>query len=337
VGAYCKAVQGSGALRVQTFLNYQNSLRTIVATIFGIRAGKEKFDYKKGGAQRWQSRIDSIRLDRITDERVRAWQRKFVAAAGMSPVAVEAAKRTANSYLRCARCLFSPKIIPNLKGLTLPSKLPLLGVALLDSSSKKYISKVNTSALITAAKNELSPVDPEAYKVFLLGLFAGLRKGEIDLLEWSMVDFRTGAILLEQTEWLHLKTADSAGMIPIDPELVGELRLFFAQSSSGFVIASDRPPRNDSSRAYYRCKAVFDRLTSWLRSKGVTANKPLHEMRKEIGAQIATQHGIYAASRFLRHSDIGTTANHYADQKNRVSVGLGRLLDTTPKPVRELA
>ena len=37
-------------------------------------------------------------------------------------------------------------------------------------------------------------------------------------------------------------------------------------------------------------------------------NKPLHEMRKEIGALVATQHGIYDASRFLRHSDITTTA-----------------------------
>src|SRR6266545_3906069 len=94
-----------------------------------------------------------------------------------------------------------------------------------------------------------------------------------------------------------------------------------------------RPPRNDSPRPYYRCGPIFDRLNEWLRSKGVKANKPLHEMRKEIGALIATQHGIYAASRFLRHSDITTTARHYAQHKARISVGLGRLLDTGIKPV----
>ena len=55
-------------------------------------------------------------------------------------------------------------------------------------------------------------------------------------------------------------------------------------------------------------------------------------MRKEIGAMIVTEHGIYAASRFLRHSDITTTARHYADHKARISVGLGKLLNETIKP-----
>ena len=45
--------------------------------------------------------------------------------------------------------------------------------------------------------------DPEAYKAFLLGLFAGLRKAEIELLEWRMLDFSANVIHLEQTEWLH--------------------------------------------------------------------------------------------------------------------------------------
>ena len=87
-----------------------------------------------------------------------------------------------------------------------------------------------------------------------------------------------------------------------------------------------------SARQYYRCKPVFDSLNEWLRGKGVKANKPLHEMRKEIGALIVTEHGIYAASRFLRHSDITTTARHYAEHKARISVGLGKLLDTEIKP-----
>src|SRR4030095_5429713 len=98
---------------------------------------------------------------------------------------------------------------------------------------------------------------------------------------------------------------------------------------------SDRQPRNDSARPYYRADAVFERLNEWLRFKGVKANKPLHEMRKEIGALIATKLGIYAASRFLRHSDITTTARHYADHKTRISVDLGRLLDTDVKPADE--
>jgi hypothetical protein len=65
----------------------------------------------------------------------------------------------------------------------------------------------------------------------------------------------------------------------------------------------------------------------------VDANKPVHELRKEIGALIATQDGIFAAKTFLRHGDITTTARHYADHKSRISVGLGKLFDTAIKPV----
>jgi hypothetical protein len=67
-------------------------------------------------------------------------------------------------------------------------------------------------------------------------------------------------------------------------------------------------------------------LTEWLRIKGVTAIKPLHELRKEFGSQLCAKYGIYAASRTLRHSGIAITAEHYLDQKERVTVGLGNLL-----------
>lgn len=72
-----------------------------------------------------------------------------------------------------------------------------------------------------------------------------------------------------------------------------------------------------------------------LHTKGIRGNKPLHELRKEVGAVIATEQGIYAASKFLRHSDITTTARHYADQKARINVGLGKFLDTTIKPAKD--
>jgi hypothetical protein len=41
---------------------------------------------------------------------------------------------------------------------------------------------------------------------------------------------------------------------------------------------------------------------------------------------VAQDHGIYAASRFLRHADIGITSAHYVDKKERITLGLGALL-----------
>ena len=328
VGDYLRLIRATGQLRVRTFLNYQNCFRTIVSEAFGVRGDDSKYDYKKGGNKAWAARIDGIRLERVTPETIIKWKRKRLARAGNSPVAVASAKRTVNSYVRCARCLFSPSLTKRLKGVQLPATLPFAGVEMEDTGSMKYNSKINAQALIAAAKAELKPNSPEVYKVFLLGLFAGMRKGEIDLAEWRIIDWQNNLICLEETEWLHLKTKDSAGQITVDAEVIGELRQMKAASQSPFIITSDRPPRNDSARPYYRCDPVFDSLTAWLRAKGVKANKPLHELRKEIGALIATQDGIYAASAFLRHSDIGTTARHYAQHKARISVGLGKLLDT---------
>jgi integrase len=331
VGDYLKTVQGTGQIRERTFLNYRNCLRTVVAEVFGVKGDDSKYDYRQGGNKKWTARIDSVRLERLTPARVREWQQRRIKTAGHSPVAIASAKRTANSYVRCARSLFSRDILKRLKGVQLPSPLPFDGVELFDAGSMKYVSRVDVQALIAAARNELKAKEPEVYKAFLLGLFAGMRRGEIDLAEWRMVDWQNNVIRLEETEWLHLKTHDSAGGIPVDAEVLAELRQFMPAGQTRFIIASDRPPRNDSPRPYYRCEPVFDRLTEWLRSKGVKVNKPLHEMRKEIGALIATEHGIYAASRFLRHSDITTTARHYADHKARISVGLGKLLDTEVK------
>jgi integrase len=350
IGDYLQAVKETGYLQPRTFLNYQNCLRTIVSEAFGVRSSESKYDYRSGGNEKWVGRIDGIRLERVTPIKVTNWQRRRVKEAGNSPVAIASAKRTVNSYVRCARSLFSKEIRKRLKGVQLPGKLPFDEAELFESGSMKYVSKINVHTLIAAARNDLKREEPEVYKAFLLGLFAGMRRTEIDLAEWEMIDWQNNVIKLEETNWLHLKTQDSAGEITVDSEVITELREFMDRSKSRFIISSvitwkngkkkltrTRPARNDSPRAYYRCEPVFTRLNEWLRSKGIKANKPLHEMRKEIGALIATEHGIYAASRFLRHSDITTTARHYADHKARISVGLGKLLATEIKPATAAA
>lgn len=345
VGDYLSAVEGTGYLRLRTFLNYRTCFRTMVSEAFGVKSDDSKYDYRHGGNQAWAERVNRIRLDRVTPARVMEWQKRRLKLAGQSPVAIASAKRTANSYVRCARSLFAKEVLKRLNDVQLPAPLPFDGVELFESGSMKYVSKLDVHSLIPAARVELKPSEPEVYKAFLLGLFAGMRKGEIDLAEWDMVDWQNHVIRLEETEFLHLKTHDSAGEITIDEEVSSELQALKPDSQSRFIITSEvifgkgekqhtrtRAPRNDSARAYYRCELVFERLTEWLRSKGITSNKPIHELRKEIGAQIVTQHGIYAASRFLRHSDITTTARHYAEHKARISAGLGKHLVAQGKP-----
>jgi hypothetical protein len=48
----------------------------------------------------------------------------------------------------------------------------------------KYRSDFNVIGLIRQANKELAGSDPAAYMIFLLAVTAGLRRKEIDLLEW---------------------------------------------------------------------------------------------------------------------------------------------------------
>lgn len=353
IGDYLAAVRALNCLRPRTFLNYQSALRIVAAAVFGVRLGKgqSKYDYRSKSGERghdlWVAKIDDHHLDELTAERINVWKHQHIAGAGNSPAAIASARRTVNSYIRCARSLFATRIVKEIKTLALPTVLPFAGVELEEAGSMRYVSKINAHQLIAAARAELKPADMkpanvEAYKAFLLGLFAGLRKAEIDLLEWRMLDSTNNVIRLEQTEWLHLKTNDSAAEIPVDAEVMAELKSLQPVTNdppepwSQFILASVRPPRPEAPRQNYRCEDTFDRLNLWLRGKGITANKPLHELRKELGALVATQHGIYAASRLLRHSDITTTARHYAEHKARISVGLGKLLTpTSTQPAQE--
>ena len=59
-------------------------------------------------------------------------------------------------------------------------------------------------------------------------------------------------------------------------------------------------------------------LKNWLRNNGVDDGKPIHALRKECGSELAAQLDIFAASRYLRHSDIRITAAFYVDKKRKV-------------------
>jgi hypothetical protein len=73
-----------------------------------------------------------------------------------------------------------------------------------------------------------------------------------------------------------------------------------------------------------------------LQKKGVTDRKPLHSLRKEYGSQVCDRHGIYAASRALRHASVTITAAHYLDKKSRVTSGLGASLSAKVTPITKV-
>jgi integrase len=154
---------------------------------------------------------------------------------------------------------------------------------------------------------------------------AGLRRREIDLLEWSSFLWDSDVIRIQTTRYFQAKTEDSFGDFEVDHQLIEIFRGCRARASGPFVIESSGTCKPRAAYAQYRCLSIFQRLTSWLRAKGIFSKKPLHTLRKEFGSLINARAGIHAASRALRHASVAVTDKFYTDSRARVTVGLGHL------------
>jgi integrase len=256
---------------------------------------------------------------------VQEWKRSFLAQAESDTLARRKARISVNSTMRQARSLFSSKMLRHVR-LILPDPLPFAGVEFEPRQSMKYRSGIDLAGLIAAANQEFRDAHPEAYKVFLLGVAVGLRRKEVDLLEWSSFLWDQNVIRIQPTRFFHPKSEDSLGDLPVDPKVMALFREYQKNSKGPFVIQSPRPPLPVKPRQYYRCEPVFTVLVEWLRAQGVTGNKPLHTLRKEYGSLLTQSHGIHAASRALRHADLRTTSEHYSDSAARVTPGIDRFL-----------
>jgi hypothetical protein len=334
VGDFLTELRGHWSGKPKTFEDYCRSFHTILSQIFGIKGGREKFDYVNGGRDAWVAKIDRIKLADVTPDKVNKWRIAFVKRADGNPVKQRRARITCNSLMRQAKSLFSTELLTHV-AMHKPDKLPFDGVAFYERESMRYHSTLDFEGLIQDAVRELPQ---EQLKIFLLATMAGLRRNEIDKLQWQAFRWTAGVIRIEATEHFTPKTTDSGGDVPIDKELLALFRGWHAKATGSFVIEADSEPRQRATYAHYRAQRDYDALLAWLRGKGVTAIKPLHELRKEFGSQVCAKYGIYAASRMLRHADIAITAQHYLDQKERVTIGMGNLLsmpdNVTPMPLR---
>lgn len=335
VGEFINAALAISKAREASKWEYAKCIRRLAADMKGMdRSDPSKTDYRTGGAERWRAKVDVLPLAIITPERFEAWRDELVQGAGKNPLAQRRAKNTANSVFRKAKALFASDVVKRLPAaLVLPSPLPFEGVKAFERQSMRYVSKIDAAQLIQAAQEELGsdPKQLEVWKAFVLLMFAGLRKGEADKLRWDSVDFTAGVIRIETHEFFEAKSEDSIGTVELDPEVVAMLRGWRAKDRRGeYVLCSPVEPRLHV-RGYYHYRALrtFNALRDWLRGHGITAEKALHELRKEAGSLVNARYGIHAASSFLRHADIAITAAHYLDNKQRITVGFGSL---TVKP-----
>ena len=332
VGEFINAAKAVFAGKQTTFTTYERKFRFLVAQLIGMKADKHRFDPVEG-YKAHRAKIDGTPLEDITPDKVQRWRVAYVQAAG-SPIAQQHARVTVASVIANSKALFSHKKILKHLSLKLPQPLPFDGVERGKLPRARYQSKVNAAAIARDAYAELKDAQPELFKIFLLALGAGLRRGEIDSLTWKQFNFRNGTLTVEANEYGGTKTDTSAESIDLSADVVAYFQSQMKKSKSDFVVASAVDPEAHSAHwNHYRSNGHFKALIKWLRGKGVKDRTPLHTLRKEFGSIINQKFGIFAASSALRHSNITITRDHYVDRKERIALDMGELL----QPAKEAA
>jgi integrase len=278
-----------------------------------------------------------VKLSTLSPLAIEKWKRDTIALVGANPVAQQRVKRNLNSFLLNARTLFGRKMVKRIREHNLSAvPNPFDGVDLEKSGSLKYISTIRAQDLLRDAKTELEAKDPDAYKVILLALGAGLRRGEIDMLCTTQLDFQQSQIRVINTEHFESKTDDSQGVVYVDAGLLDELKKHI-DGSGLFVIAPNLSAAPNRAPGYYRCDEILKRVTSWLRAHGVMGAMPLHTLRKEFGSLVNAATDIHTASRQLRHTTIKMTAAVYADNRRRPAsaVPIGAMLTAPATGVKQ--
>jgi integrase len=319
IGQYVDAVHAKSLIHVKTIESYAAALRKIAGDIHDVVHNGPRAD--------WRTRVDAIKLATLTAETIESWRADFIKRGSINPLKEKSARISANSLIGRARSLFGAEVIARVQDVVeIPSPVPFAGVKVEKVHVSRYRSGFNVETLLESARLELAPAHCEQFKIFLLGAMAGLRRNEIDKLPWSAFRFDEGVIAIGATEHFRPKSRESAGDIPVDPELMEVFRGYYARRQGEFVIESESPPDNGKPYEHYRCDRDFVELIGWLRAHGVVSRTPLHTLRKEFGSQINARFGLVAAQRMLRHAQVAVTAAHYVEIKARPVLGLGHLL-----------
>ncbi len=146
----------------------------------------------------------------------------------------------------------------------------------------------------------LRETHPEFFKIFLLACSGGLRRSEIIRLKWADLYSFNGRnfIILKTTK------ANKEQQVNIPSSTFDAI----------MEMKNGHGPEQKVIDSTNVEKLVDRKFVPFLRDHmGVVSDKPLHFLRKCLGAMLASKHGIYVASKTLRHASVTTTEKYYAD------------------------
>ena len=313
VGAVLRIIEERGThLRQSTKIRIYSALRVISASAAGI----EEYDTRATNAAKSARRdaIDRVPLEAVTPDLIRRWQREFIAGTD-DDLHLACKKRSSDGTVSAFSRAWTAALAPHYAdaGLTMPPN-PAKSVRLFRLKTPRYRSDVDVGALVRDAKDQLSV---DGYRTLVLALQFGLRRAEMDRLQWQHVDLVTGQLSVEGTEAGATKTGASARVLDVSPGMIAVLAEWKEGAIGDYVVAplaALRPKRWSS----YRADVAFEEVLGWLRGRGWDSAQPLHQLRKEFGSMVSMNFGVFEASEALGHSDVRVTAALYVSAKRAI-------------------
>ena len=344
VEIFLNEIRDKTTLKPDTLYSYKKKFRRLIAEACGLkheetRVGKGNLALRK--------KVNKVMLSELTPAKIMTWKKKYLSKA-RNEEEKRARVQTVNSIIRNSKSLFSANNIVfvaaeiggskhaydrsgkrTLKGRLIIPHDPFEDVSQEKVRIRKYDAQragMDLGKLFKLAQNELLPSKPELYKVFLIAAVSGLRRKEIDWLQWDHIDFKQKLIYVQASTDYELKSAESENLIAIDEFTANQLKKLKRKSKGKFVVSTSGRNSDFSKPGSYRCGYLFKQLCKWLRKHGVKSQKPIHTLRQEATSIIADQHGIHAASSFARHSDIRITSQIYVENRKLSKIETSSLL-----------
>ena len=289
--------------RPATVRNYSVALRWWGAQILGLKPSREHFGPRSA---EYRARLDAVQLSRLDGKTCTTIAGRFIAESGSDATLQRRAKLSIRSLHRNAKA--GLRAVEKAERLTLPEPKPFAGFQPPAAKALPYRGAINAPDLLRRAHAELAGRDLEAFRVVLLGLGAGLRRSEIANLRWRHVDGAKSRIVVESHGTFQTKNDASESAVHVDAGLINALGK--AGEPSELVVSA----------------LAVDAAVQWLRAQGVTALRPLHELRKEFGSLVFQSSDLLTASRQLRHGSLAMTAQVYVEARTKAAPAIGAML-----------
>lgn len=304
-------------LRPMTVRDNCYALRRVAAHIKGLPVNHKTL--KKDALASWKKSVDGLPLNQVTSHRIEQFRSFMLESANGDPLRRAKAITTTNFYIRAGGSMFSKKVQKHYADFVVPESNPFNEAGQLPEPSHRYVSKIDIGLLLSKAETDLREDYPASYIAFLLSLYCGMRRGEIDRLTWDQIDLNERFIWIRTTEYFTPKAKNSEDRIDMPILVTTALKEYRETNNWGvFVLPGPVPV----AETVLRSKNSFRLLLTWLRLNGVDHIQALHTLRKEAGSLMFAQTGsIDQAASFLRNHPSVARA-HYIGRKSRLELNM---------------